>query len=222
MNTKELVQKINEAQTPVSELFNALAVDGEALVKARKAQSHEAKRSCYLEQNSKWLSACNKVPGLDKEHFMQYLASHPKYKHVVREPEKKHSYRETALQMFAEQKARLDKFNTDIEAAAKVYVMTVVKWKQQIDADPDTATLTEQEKYETVDAIASRQLFEDVVLTNVKTLADYKEALRQFTLMHAKACELQPMLRELPMEELTKFALRSGKILAHIGQFFNH
>lgn len=83
MNSKELAALLQDGAEPVGTLFAKLVEDGDALVRARNAKAPESIRSCYLEQNQKWVSAAKKTGVVGEHLFMDFLTDHPRLRHVV-------------------------------------------------------------------------------------------------------------------------------------------
>lgn len=90
MNSKELATAISTGSHSHGELFQALVQDAKQLIQARKAQSIEAKRSCYADQNAKWVSAVKKSGGfLDPNEFSNWAKTQPAIKEMFEEPKPK-------------------------------------------------------------------------------------------------------------------------------------
>lgn len=220
MNSKELTQKLNEGSTPVGTLFADLAADGDALVKARRAQTPEAIRSCYLEQNSKWVSACRKTKlGLDETQFMSFMEQHPRYKHNVREVQKT-NHRADALARFTRiaQEAEQHRLNVeaDIRTAAEVYLRTAQRFHDEVNKNPELSNSTEEEKFKFVERLMFVDTTRNVIRDHGKTMSSIMEITRQLVMMFAEINRIDARYPVHEREEIVALIMKQPDLLLGI------
>lgn len=220
MNSKELIQKLNEGSTPVGTLFADLATDGDALVKARRAQTPEAIRSCYLEQNSKWVSACRKTKlGLDEMEFMKFMEQHPRYKHSIREVPKT-DYRSDALSRFAQISQRAEKqrleLETDIRTAAEMYLKTAQRFHDEVNKNPELSNSTEEEKFKFVERLMFVDTTRNVIKEHGTTMHSVLEIVRQLVMMFTEINRVDSRYPLHGREEIVALIMKQPDLLIGI------
>lgn len=220
MNSKDLIQKLNEGSTPVGTLFADLVADGDLLVKARRAQTPEAIRSCYLEQNSKWVSACRKTKlGLDELEFMKFMEQHPRYKHNIREAPKT-DYRSEALSRFTRiaqdaEKQRLS-VEADIRTAAEMYLKTAQRFHDEVNRNPDISNLPDDEKFKFVERLMFVDTTRNVIRDHGKTMHSIMEITRQLVMMFAEINRIDARYPVHEREEIVALIMKQPDLLLGI------
>lgn len=118
MNTKSLIEayKNNESFSSIAE---RLIDDAEGLITVRRAQTDAAKRSCYLEQDSKYRSMVRQLDLPDADKFLNYMKDSKRIKRGILEEKKApaevgaNRFRFQVLQMYAEQVERFSNMIKD-------------------------------------------------------------------------------------------------------------
>lgn len=91
MNTKEIIAYVRGPGPAKnqSDVVDALIGDAKALITARRCTSVEAKRSCYMEQDTKFRSAFNKAKpemeamGWNEDSLLNHFKSRPDIREIV-------------------------------------------------------------------------------------------------------------------------------------------
>jgi hypothetical protein len=202
-----LVAQLNTENYSLGELFNALIADGDALVKVRNAKQPEAIKSCYTEQNSKWVSAAKKTGLVQEDAFLEYLSTHPRLKHVIgyKKPQ-------TASERFHETMQGQIREKNQIQALASKYLQYILQVRNESAKEPGSVQPDLGTCAGLAQGIMSQHMLEGVTLNDPGDFAVVVDLLEQ---IHETAMVELPSLpaRERKHTLNTVIAMNREKLL---------
>lgn len=123
MNTKEIIAYVRtNTVTNFSDVADALMADAKKLIEVRKCHTHEAKKSCYEEQITKYRSAFAKARpemeahGWTEDAMSNYLKSHKDSKAIMAPPPVQEYRHHHSASMQLLHKQNFEKAINDLEA----------------------------------------------------------------------------------------------------------
>lgn len=203
MNSKEIVKALQDGVS-FNEIFKSLMDDAEKLIQARRATTPEAKRSCYLEADSKWRSACSKYKpsaesnseALNPEAALEHMQSEKRLQSIFQQEHPKHR------SSIREQIRKMEQYNEAIDKLGEVFLKDFTEGVPMCEkiSDERNLSLTDDQIHEAVTETAIDRFLDSMI----KTCEDNQDVFHTCTMIAKGVMKARESNHKIP-EKYTEY-----------------